>query len=209
MFKQYLKMILPYCIFPGDNRDFKKPIATFGWATNASRCQIDLYGANAGNKEHSPKGGAKLQAVLSMGNIVWSRKQFLTGDKIKISNYDFLLLVPSPPGLPVHPPVRRWASGSGDWQGGTLETTPQEKTHRMKGKTWRRTDIMAINRLYTIHPVLQYSPHHIHTSELLFPYTTNLITLWTPRQYIDRAADQVRACVRGFIEEELHGESEA
>jgi hypothetical protein len=91
MFKYYFKIILPFCRFPRDNS---------GQQMNASRFQIDLYGANAGNEEHYHNGETKLQAVLGRKKIVWSRNQYLTGDKINGRNYDFLLLVSSPPGFP-------------------------------------------------------------------------------------------------------------
>jgi hypothetical protein len=200
MFKHF-KIILPCCRFPRGN---------IGQQMNASRFQIDLYGANAGNEEHYRNGETKLQA-LGRKNIVWSRNQYLTGDKIKGGNYDFLLLVPSPPGFPWQP--LKWGKPSpGSLQGGTLETIPLEKTHWLKGKAWRQTDVIAINKLHTFHPVLPYSACYFtindYTLELRLHYKTSSIAFRTLNYYFDKAANQVRACVHGFIEEELHGKSE-
>jgi hypothetical protein len=162
MFEHYFKIMLPYCSFSRDNS---------GQQMTTSRFQIDLYGATAGNEEHYRNGETKLQAALGRKNIIWSRYKYLTGDKIKGRDYDFLLLVPSPPGFP-----RRLAEGwefpPGNLKRGTLETIPLEKTHWIKGKAWRQTDVIAINKLNTIHTVLPYSvPYftinaHIYTYEL-------------------------------------------
>jgi hypothetical protein len=83
----------------------------------------------------------------------------------------------------------------------------------VKGTTKKETNILEINKLCTTKPVLQYSRRYIpekdFTLELLLPYKTNPIAFHTQNYYFDKAANQVRACVRGFIEEELHGESTA
>jgi hypothetical protein len=81
MFKDYFHTIRRYCTLPGENDN---------------RMMIDLYGANAGNKEYSYDMHEDMEANSQpwlKATRAWSQKAYLAPDKIKLMEYSFIVVV--------------------------------------------------------------------------------------------------------------------
>jgi hypothetical protein len=223
MFEHELERLLSKYRFPeGDSRLIRqrRPI-----------CTVDLFGASGQDPSYrmNQERDARLEAVLRKhGNIAWGRQRYLRARQIMPSDYDFILLVPNPvpeqsvSGGIMSVPLEAQVGVTADLSARSLEqyltvgtSTPGISFGLEIGmRAEVRTDVNKIsNEFQTTRQVINYSLGRLKVKDfnpdIVLPYPPHFFTIRGERYYFEKAINQVRACVRGFIEDELHGLSYA